>query len=100
MELIPKELAQRLPPLYATDISSDPMVQCKFFFPDSHCSWYGIEFDGRDTFFGLFDGDSLVLGYFSLKELVNATSPLRMPLARDRFFVPCPLSALYKSLGR
>lgn len=39
MLLITKDLAKRLPPLYATENDPDPMVQCKFFYPDFHWTW-------------------------------------------------------------
>ena len=52
MMLLTKELREQLPPLYASEQIDDPMVVCKFFYPDFHWRWYAIEFDGKDTFFG------------------------------------------------
>jgi hypothetical protein len=100
MKLITKELARSLPPLYSSESDPDPMVQCKFFFPDFHWTWYGIEFDGEDIFFGFVDGDFPELGYFSLNELVANRGKWGMPVERDRSFVPCRLSELRKRLGR
>ena len=70
MQLLTQELRRKLPPLRATSQEKDPMVICKFFFPDFHWTWYAIEFDGEDTFFGFVDGDFPELGYFSLSELL------------------------------
>lgn len=100
MQLITKELARRLPKLYAAEHDPDPMVQCKFFFPDFHWTWYGIAFDRHDLFFGFVDGDFPELGYFSLKELMATRGQLGLPVERDRHFTPCRLSALRKQLGR
>lgn len=94
MKLIPKELTNRLPSLYATEGDSDPMVQCMFFFPCSSWEWYGIEFDGTDIFFGLVNGFEVELGYFSLSELRKTQDSCGMPIERDRSFRPCRLSKL------
>lgn len=100
MKLLTKELLQQLPPLYATEDADDPMVICKFFYPDFAWRWYAIEFDGRDICFGFVDGDFPELGYFSLVELQNTRGTLGLPLERDRHFKPCRLSELRAKLGR
>jgi hypothetical protein len=100
MKLIPKALARQLPPLYATENDADPIVQCKFFYPDFNWTWYAIEYDGEDVCFGFVDGYDPELGYFSLKELLNTRGRLGLPLERDRYFTPCPLSELRAKLGR
>jgi len=100
MQLMTKALAKRLPPLGSTAGDADPMVQCKFFFPDFHWTWYGIEFDGEDTFFGFVDGDFPELGHFSLSELRATRGMLGLGVERDRFFKPCRLSALYAKPAR
>ena len=41
-----------LPPLYSQEHETDPMVMYKFFHPLSNMTWYAIEFDGEDIFFG------------------------------------------------
>ncbi len=55
-KLLPATLRKALPPLGATGAERDPQVQVKFFYPDCSWTWYAIEFDGQDTFFGLVDG--------------------------------------------
>lgn len=100
MMLLTKALRKQLPPLYATENEKDPMVICKLFFPASHWTWYAIEFDGQDLFFGFVDGDFPELGYFSLKELTEVRDKLGLPIERDRHFQPCRLSELRKQLGR
>ncbi len=100
MKLITKELAQRLPVLYATEEEPDPMVQCKFFYPDFHWTWYGIEYDGEDIFFGFVDGDFPELGHFSVHELMATRGKLGCPIERDRYFKPCRLSMLREQLNR
>lgn len=100
MQLITKELARRLPALYTAENDPDPMVQCKFFYPDFHWTWYGIEFDGEDIFFGFVDGDFPELGYFSLKELMANHGKWGLSIERDRGFAPCRLSELRRQLNR
>ena len=94
MKLLTKELRKKLPPLGATANEQDPMVICKFFFPDSHWTWYAIEFDGEDIFFGYVVGDFPELGSFSLSELKCTRGKLGLPVERDLYFKPCRLSAL------
>lgn len=100
MKLLTKELQKKLPPLYASENEKDPMVICKFFFPDFHWNWYVIEYDGKDTFFGWVDGDFPELGYFSLSELKQARGKLGLPIERDRFFKPCRLSKVIEETRR
>ena len=60
----------------------------------------GIEFDGKDTFFGLVDGFEVELGYFTLSELQRNRGKLGLPIERDLYFTPCRLSELRAKLGR
>jgi hypothetical protein len=69
MELLTKELRKKLPPLYANENEGDPVLVCKFFALASNWTWYAMEFDGEDLFFGMVHGFEKELGYFSLKEL-------------------------------
>ncbi len=69
MYLLTKELRKALPPLYSQEKVKDPLVICKFFTPDAHWTWYAIEFDGTDLFFGYVVGDFPELRYFRLSEL-------------------------------
>lgn len=94
MKLLTKALRAQLPTLGATTHDRDPMVICKFFYPDFHWTWFGIEFDGEDLFYGFVDGDFPELGYFRLSELEQNRGKLGMAIERDRFFKPCPLSTL------
>ena len=100
MKLLTNDLKRKLPPLYATEQEKDPLVICKFFYPDFSWAWYAIEFDGQETFFGWVDGDYPELGYFSLSELMSNRGKLGLPIERDRWFKPCRLSQLRQQLGR
>lgn len=97
MKLLTKELLKKLPALYSNENESDPMVICKFFTPDSNWTWYAIEFDGKDTFYGLVDGFEEELGYFSLSELESVRGALGLPIERDLYFKPCKLSNVQKN---
>ena len=100
MKLLTQELLQRLPAIGATETEDDPIVQAKFFYPDFSWSWYAIEFDGTNEFFGLVDGFEQELGYFTLSELLENRGKLGMPIERDRFFTPCRLSELKARIAR
>lgn len=91
---MPATLRKALPPLGATADERDPQVQAKFFYPDFSWTWYAIEFDGKDTFFGLVDGFEKELGTFSLQELRENRGQLGLEIERDFYFTPCPLSEL------
>ncbi|MEA5508082.1 DUF2958 domain-containing protein [Halotia wernerae UHCC 0503] len=91
---LPAEIRALLPALYAQEQIADPIVYVKFFTPDSDWTWYGSEFDGEDTFFGLVQGLDEELGYFSLSGLQEARGPMGLPVERDLHFKPTPLSQL------
>ena len=94
-ELLPKEIREKLPPLYANEeIGLAALALVKYFTPDSNWTWYGSEFDGEDTFFGLVSGFEVELGYFFLSELEEARGPLGLPIERDLHFEPKTLKEL------
>lgn len=96
MQLLTKALKKKLPPLYATENMQDPLVICKFFSPTSGWTWYAIEFDGKDIFFGWVVGFEKELGYFSLSELQAVRGPFGLGIERDLYFTPTPLSKVKK----
>ncbi|MFV0411533.1 MAG: DUF2958 domain-containing protein [Paracoccus sp. (in: a-proteobacteria)] len=100
MKLLTKALRRQLPPLHSAENPEDPMVICKFFFPDFNWTWYAIEYDGDDVFFGLVDGFEVELGYFTRSELEANRGGLGMSVERDMYFKPCRLSELRAKIGR
>ena len=96
MKLLTKEILGRLPKLGETSSQKDPTLQVKFFTPDAQWTWYGIEYDGKDIFFGFVIGLEDELGNFSLNELREVRGSLGLPVERDKFFKPCPLSKIMK----
>jgi len=96
IELLTNEIRAQLPPLYSQEHVEDPLVICKFFTPDSNWTWYALEFDGEDLFFGWVVGFEKELGYFLLSELVEARGPLGLPIERDLHFSPTQLSEVMK----
>ncbi|MFA5933196.1 MAG: DUF2958 domain-containing protein [Microgenomates group bacterium] len=76
MQLLTKEIATKLPFLYTQEDIEDPMVICKFFAVWTNWTWYAIEFDGNNTFFGYVAGDFPELGYFTLSELQDLKGPM------------------------
>lgn len=93
-ELMPSWLRRLLPPLYATEYDPDPIAQVKYFTPDAGWSWFGVEFDGQDIFYGYVEGFERELGYFALQELEQARGPLGLRIERDLHFQPTRLSQI------
>ena len=100
MELIPKEIKEQIPPLYATENEKDPTVYLKFFIDG--WSWYVTELStiDNDTAFGYVVSPfcSGELGYFSINELKSIRGSLCNNVDRDLHFKPLPLSTIKKHL--
>ena len=89
---VPDELRPTIPKLYTTEGELDPTVRLKLFTPDSIWTWYVVEWDGEDLCFGFVVGHDQELGYFSLAEIDGVRGGLGLPVERDLYFTPCPLS--------
>lgn len=100
VELLPREIAEKMPKLYEQESKGDEaIVYVKFFDPCSQWTWYATEFDGEDTFFGLVRGNETELGYFSLKELQGYKGPMKVGIERDLWFRPRSLGELRRQLN-
>jgi len=113
-ELLPPDIAQQIPPLYAQEKRRDPIAYVKFVAPGLQMAWFVTEFDhkDRDTCFGYaVDGDEGEFTYFSLSTIqsrgpatsieildenwqpISRTDFGRLPFVkRDVSFTPRPLS--------
>jgi hypothetical protein len=98
MQLLTKEIRKRLPPLGSNEKTplEEVIAQVKFFTPDSGWTWYGVEFDGTDVFWGWVQGIEEEFGTFSLSELQSVRGKLGLPVERDKCFEPTPLRELMK----
>lgn len=96
MKLLTQDLISKLPVLYATEHIplGDKVAIVKFFHPAINWTWYGMEYDGIDTLWGLVDGDEREYGYFSLSELETPIGPFRLTAERDHHFSPTTLRDL------
>lgn len=91
--LLPVEVAVTLPPLYSCEKEEDPIARVKFFTPDSSWTWFATEYSPEERlFFGLVIGHDSELGYFSLDELESVRGPLDLPIERDLYWTPKPIS--------
>ncbi len=97
-QLLPGFIRERLPTLEAvSELSIDELTATvKFFYPDFDWTWYGIAWDGEDTFFGLVDGFEAEFGTFSLSELLENHGKFGCAIERDRYFAPQPVRAIYE----
>ena len=98
-KMMTKEIIAKMPDLYSQDGKGyDAVAVVKFFSPYTGWEWYGTEFDGKDTFYGLVKGFETELGYFSLRELTETQVALggtRVPaVERDLYWTPTKLSAI------
>ena len=92
-DLLPAAILPSLPRLYATQHDDDPIVHLKWFTPDSSWTWYVLEYDPQERLcFGLVVGFEREMGYFSLDEVASARGPLGLPVERDLYWQPTPLS--------
>jgi hypothetical protein len=90
MQLLTEEIKSKLPKLYATEgiPLEKKVLVCKFFTPDSSWTWYAVEFDGKDTFFGYVQGFENEWGYFTLSELESVSGPMGLKIERDLYWEP------------
>jgi len=103
MDLLPAEVRKLLPPLYSQEETKDPIAQVKFFTPDSNWTWYateGAEQEDDFLFFGYVIGLESEWGYFVLSELQSAKGPLGLPIERELYFEPKPISVVLASERR
>ena len=99
MKLLTKEIEKQLPALGSQDEVADPICCLKFFTPDAGWTWFIVsgekQEDGDWLFFAKVispivpDGE---LGYVSLAELKTVRGSLGLPVERDLYFTPKPLS--------
>lgn len=89
LELLTQKDRKRLPPLYSQESNQNQIVQVHFFDVISNWSWYAIEFDGEDIFFGLVLGLEKELGYFSLLEFIEVNRKAGFSrIVKDSAFQP------------
>jgi exonuclease III len=104
MQLLPKEIRRKLPPLYSQDgKGSKAVAYLKFFTPDSGFSWWITEGSpikdesGKEVdfqFFGLVEGQFKELGYVNLSELEAVNGPMGLPIERDLYWKPKTLQEI------
>ena len=104
MKLLPKELREKLPPLYSQDgKGGKAVVYAKLFTPDSSWSWHITEgeplLDESQNevdykFFGLVFGLEREFGYFLLSELEEVRGPMGLPIERDLHWQPKTLEEI------
>lgn len=95
-ELIPKEIREQIPALYATEDIKDPVAYVKLFLDG--WSWYITEFsiDGDIAFGYVISPFESELGYFSLDEIKAIKGSLGIGAERDLSFKPTKLSKIKK----
>lgn len=96
MELIPKSIQEKIPPLYSTEEQSNPIVFVKLFC--AGFTWYITEMSiDSDICFGYvtspFENE---MGYFSLHEISLVRDNLGVFPERDLSFTPTHLSTIKK----
>jgi len=98
-KLLPVDIRKALPDIGQTESVEldEKVIQVKYFTPFGNWTWYAIEFDGDDVFFGYVEGFECEWGYFSFSELANAEAFGGVPaVERDCFFEPIKFADLPK----
>ena len=93
-ELMPKGVAETVPPLYATEDEADPVARVKLFSCVSGWTWYVTEYDpATGEAFGLVKGFADEWGCFSIPELeaLNRSRGFNV-VECDEHFEPAPVS--------
>ena len=99
LKLMTEELRKKVPGLYSQEnLGGDAVAYVKFFTPDGGWTWYGTEFDGNDTFFGLVHGFEKEFGYFSVSELESVKGPMGLQIERDLYWTPKKLKEISPEL--
>jgi hypothetical protein len=94
MKLMTKEIAKVLPKLGATEgvPMGERKVPLKFFDPCGRYTFYVLEWDGEDTFFGYvvspLGEDCDEFGYASLAEIAAVRNRLGLGIERDKLWDP------------
>ncbi len=97
--LFTKMLASDMPGLYQSEGKKNPVARHKFFMFGTMWYWFPIEFDGKDTFFGLVINETNVeMGYFSFSELQKLRGPENQEVQVDLDFEPMPISEILKGV--
>jgi hypothetical protein len=110
MKLLPKEIREQLPPLYAQDGKGGKAIAyVKYFTPSSSWTWLCTEGEpvldesGKEVdykFFGLVFGHEREFGYFLLSELEEVRGPMGLPIERDLYFKPKTLEEIAPEMFR
>ena len=97
MELIPKEIADKIPKLYETENQIEPIAYVKLFIDG--WTWYITELSiDDDTAFGYVASPfGSELGYFSLEEIKEIRGSLGFGVQMDLSFKPTKLSSIKKA---
>ena len=92
-DLLPAEIAAKLPPLYFNEGQGEEAIaMLKLFTPWTNWTWYASEYDvDQRLFFGIVVGHEREMGYFSLDELQAIRGPGGLRIERDLNFTPRPL---------
>ena len=101
-KLMPADIRRQMPQLDSTEEvpTDEKILAVKFFSPYSDWTWYGVEFDGEDMFFGYVEGFEKEWGYFSLDELAKTQLGGMVPaVERDTSFRPTKFGDLNKADG-
>lgn len=94
--LMTEELAEGLPPLYATEGEGDPVALVHYFSCASGWDWWLTEYDAETgEAFGLVRGFETEWGYFSVREMEELNRSRGFSVVeRDEHFAPTRASAL------
>jgi hypothetical protein len=91
--LLPEHLKWELPKIgKQSRLGGEAIVHIKYFSPYGPMTWFVLEFDGKDEFFGIVEFyENLEYGYFSLSEFFEQGALIE----RDEHFKPTKVDVLF-----
>jgi len=100
VELLTKELSEKLKAQYPQGSDFDQMVIAKFFDPQGSWTWFVMNQDPKDTdyLWGIVDGNEVEMGSFSLSELQSYKGHFGIGIRRDLYFTPRPAREIWDEL--
>ena len=102
MELLTKEISDKLQEQFPQGSAFEQMVIAKLFDPCGSWTWYVMNQDPEDPdyLWGIVDGFEVEMGSFSLSELQTFNGPLGLGIERDLNFLPMPARDIWEKLNR
>jgi hypothetical protein len=102
MELLTKEISEKLQEQFPMGSDFEQMVIAKLFDPCGSWTWYLMNQDPEDPdyLWGIVDGFEVEMGSISLSELESFKGKFGLGIERDLYFNPIPAREIWEKLNK